>query len=142
METTKPTAEELVKRAGAAQAPQGMKLEEWNPLENIPTASIGKEIQAGAVLRGYFEGLERAVSAKFTNSQERDPATGLPVQYLFTMKLVSGDKLGIWSTAELKTIAEKLAVGDFLEIKYTGKGKNAQGRDQHFFEYKKGVVTQ
>jgi len=130
----------LLKDAGTV--PAGVVLEKWNPMENVPTAAIGKDILPGMVIAGYFEGTQRAVSAKFQNSQERDAETGLPVQYLHVFRLAkTGKKLGIWSTGELKQICEKLSLNELVRITYDGKRENAQGRQQHFFNYEKVKVA-
>lgn len=139
MEDNNINAEELLN--AASEAPRGADLEDYNPLESIPTLAVGKEIKAGQVINGYFEMTERIVSAKFKNSQERDPASGLPVQYRQIFRLTNGQKLAIWTTGELSLVCEKLQPGELISITYKGKGVNAQGRDQHFFEYKKMKPT-
>lgn len=121
----------------AAQVPTGAKLVEYNPLENIPTLAVGDEIKPGTTLNGHYEGTDRICSVKFTNAQERDSQTGLPVQYLHKLRLLDGTVIGIWRTGELKAVFDRMAVGEFISLNYKGKGKNAKGQDQHFFEYKR-----
>lgn len=121
----------------AAQVPSGAKLVEYNPLENIPTLSVGDEIQPGMTLNGHYDGTDRVCSVKFTHAQERDAQTGLPVQYLHKLRLLDGTVIGIWRTGELKAVFDRMAVGEFISLTYKGKGTNAKGLAQHFFEYKK-----
>lgn len=121
----------------ASAVPSGAKLVEYNPLENIPTLAVGDDIKEGMTLNGYFDGTEVIKSAKFTNSQERDTVTGLPIQRLHKLRLLDGTVIGIWNTGELKAVFEKLPVGEFISLTYKGKGTNAQGRAQHFFDYKR-----
>jgi hypothetical protein len=128
--------------AKAAQAPQGIETEEYNPMENIPTIAVGKQWAEKQTINGYFVETQRCTSAKFTNAKERDPATGLGVQFLHVFRLASGDKLGVWSTGELANVCEKLKANEFISITYKGKGTNAQGRQQHFFEYRKAKSAQ
>jgi len=136
----KDEVQELLAQAG--QRPGNASFEEFNPLENLPTATIGKDIQPGMVITGTFMRTERATSAKFKFATEKDPVSGLPVQYIHVLKLANGSELGIWSVGELKAVFDKLPVGDLIEITYTGKGENAKGQQQHFFEYKRGAVKQ
>jgi hypothetical protein len=120
----------------AAQVPAGANLVEYNPLENIPTLSVGEDIVPNTTINGYYEGTERIASPKFTHAKERDER-GVPCQYLHKMKLLDGTIVGIWSTGELKAVFDRMAVGEFLSLKYLEKGVNAKGQAQHFFEYKK-----
>lgn len=133
-EQQKPSVADVLR--AASQAPAGLALESFDPLENIPTLTVGDEgdIKKGMVVTGYFEATERISSHKFTYATERDE-NGVPVQLLHVLRTVSGTKLGIWSTGELKAAFAKLNVGELISIKYNGKAKNAKGQDQHMFEY-------
>jgi hypothetical protein len=129
----------LLKKAG--QAPAGVRMEEFNPLENIPTASVGEEIQPGMTITGYFKETQRIASNKFKFATEKDER-GVPVQLLHVFRLVSGDMLGIWNSGELKLLCSRLAPDELVSLTYKGKGINGNGQQQHFFEYKKAVPGQ
>jgi hypothetical protein len=129
--------QEALKSAQAA--PAGVKTEDWNPMEDIPTVSAGGQWAQGTTLKGHFLETQRLVSNKFDNSKEIDPVTGKKVGYRHILKLADGKKLGIWTSGELKMTFEKVNPGEYIEITYVGKGKNSQNQDQHFFKYKKGA---
>lgn len=137
-ETTTVNAADLLKRAG--EVPKDMVLEENNPLESIPTLGVGKEIVAGTVLAGWYEGTETITSNKFKKAQKKSPE-GIPQQDRHILRLVSGEKLAIWNTGGLGLFFGKREVGDFVRVKYTGKGENEQGNDQHFFDFEVGRKT-
>lgn len=126
----------------AAQTPAGVQLETFDPLENIPTLSVGDDgdIKKGQVVTGYFQGTERISSHKFTMSNERDE-NGTPVQLLHVLQAVNGTRFGIWSTGELRAAFGKMSVGELISIKYNGKAKNQKGQDQHMFEYLRPKAT-
>ncbi len=128
---------DLLKKAGAV--PQGLvgKVEEFDPMESIPTLRVGGDFAKDMVIGGYFESTEELASVKFTKSQTRNEA-GVPTSFRHVLRIGSptGDRLAIWSTGELKMVFSKLLPGDFIQLTYKGKGKNAANNDQHFFEYK------
>ena len=134
MENNQDTAA-LLREAG--QMPSGTAMEDFNPLEQIPTLAIGKDIVTGQKIVGRFVETQRLTSAKFIHSQETDPTTGLKVQYLHVFELLNKKRIGIWSTGELYAVCEKLAAGELIAITYKGKGTNAKGQAQHFFEYQR-----
>jgi hypothetical protein len=115
----------------------GMKAQDYDPMESIPTLSVGEgnDILPGQLLVGTFVETDRLVSAKFKNSQEKDVETGLPVQYRHV--LINGDtKFAIWNCGELKQIFKKIAKGTYVELTYIGKGENFKGQQQHNFKVK------
>jgi len=130
----KQTVAEVLK--SASQKPSGVQLEKFDPLENIPTLTVGDDgdITTGMVLTGRFVSSDRISSPKFNMSKERDE-NGVTVQYLHVLEALDGSRFGIWSTGELKAAFAKLQAGELISIKYNGKGKNAKGQDQHMFEY-------
>lgn len=132
---------DLLKKATAA--PTGKKLETWNPMENIPTLAVGDDFKQGMTISGWFEETQLIASPKFTHSQEKNEA-GVPVQRRHVLRIGSptGDRLGIWNCGELRVGFEKLTPGTFVAITYKGKGKNAKGQDQHFFEFQREPVVQ
>lgn len=140
METNKGVSADLLKQAG--QLPQGVAVEDYNPMENIPTVAVGEEFTAGMTLAGYFEETQIIASKNFKYSQEKN-ADGLPIQRRHVLRVgsPSGERLGIWSTGELRNTFEKLQPGQFIAITYKGKGENAKGQQQHFFEYKRGATN-
>lgn len=126
---------ELLKRASVI--PQGMKTTEYNPTENLPTLGVGTDIVPGSVLAGFFEGTETITSPKFKKTVKKS-AEGIPQQDLHVLRLTSGEKLGIWSVAALQLFFSKRTPGEFVVVKYTGKGINESGNSQHFFEFEIG----
>lgn len=134
-ETTTVNAADLLKRA--SEVPKDMVMEENNPLEAIPTLGVGREIVPNTVIAGYYEGTETLTSVKFKKAQKKSPE-GIPQQDRHILRLVNGDKLAIWNTGGLSLFFSKREIGEFVRIKYTGKGTNEQGNDQHFFEFEVG----
>lgn len=122
----------LASATKAASAP----LQEWNPLEDVPTLTVGEDLKAGMTINGYFVETQRISSPKFTYSQERDE-NGVTVAYRHVIRTEDGHKLGIWSTGELRLAFERLVPNDFISLTYKGKGTNAKGQSQHFFEYRR-----
>lgn len=124
----------------AAAAPiAGVEMREFNPLENIPSLSVGSDIKEGMTISGVYLGTERIISHKFKSST-RDQLTGKPVQLLHKLRISDGSTVGIWSTGELRVVFERVKVNTVVALTYNGKGKNAKGDDQHFFEYQIGEL--
>lgn len=139
MENTNDVAA-ILKNAGAL--PQGAVFEEFDPLENIPTVAVGDDWKEGVTITGYFEGTQTIASPKFKHAKDRN-ANGVPVNYLHVFRVAAtNQKLGIWTTGELRLVCEKLNIGELVSITYKGKGTNTSGSAQHFFTYKKGRINQ
>ncbi len=131
----KPVPADLLKRAG--QLPANVRLEQYNPMENIPTIAVGEEFLEGATVVGYYDETQVIASPKFKFSRTKN-AEGVPTQKRHVLRIgspTSAEKLGIWSTGELANTFDKLAKGDLISIKYLRKGENGAGNQQHFFEY-------
>ena len=129
--------------AKATALPGNIRLEAFDPMENIPTLGVGAGIEPGMTISGYFAGTEVVASPKFTYSQTRNEA-GIPTQLRHRLRVgtPTGPMIGIWNAGELKVGFEKLREGDFVSLTYKGKGKNAKGQDQHNFEWKKALPTE
>lgn len=133
------TAETAELLAELKQAPEGVTLVDWNPMESIPTLSVGKEITPGTVLNCVFLRTEIMASVKFTHSKTRN-AEGVPTQPRHVFKSTKTGKLfAIWNTGELKMVCDKLVEGDIISLTYVEKGMNTKGQAQHFFEYQKAA---
>jgi len=132
--TAQPVPADLLKRASAL--PSNVRLEQYNPLENIPTIAVGEEFTEGMTVVGYFEETQVIASPKFKHSRVKN-AEGVPTQKRHVLRIGSptGEKLAIWSTGELAMAFDKLAKGDLISVKYLRKGENSSGNQQHFFEY-------
>ena len=122
----------------AATVPGDVQLEAYNPMEAIPTVAVGDDFKEGMTLAGYYEETQEIASPKFKFSQTRNEK-GVPTQLRHVLRIGSptGQRLGIWTTGELRNTFEKLPVGSFIAITYKGKGLNANNQQQHFFEYKR-----
>lgn len=129
---------DLLKRASAL--PPEVVVEQYNPMENIPTLAVGEELKAGMTLAGWYEETQLIESMKFRFAQRKGP-NGKPAQLRHILRIGSptGERLGIWSTGELANTFDKLQPGTFIAITYKGKGLNANNQEQHFFEYKREV---
>lgn len=136
--TEQPAADVGALLNAARQSPVGATLVDYNPMDKIPTLSIGEEITPGTVLNGSCDGTDIIASVKFIHSKERNES-GVPVQRLHRLRLLDGTVVGLWSTGELRAVWDKLAMGEFISIKYIEKGVNAKGQQQHFFEFKKSA---
>jgi hypothetical protein len=125
----------------ASQMPKGVKLEEFNPFENIPTLIVGNDFTEGMTVAGYFDASEWVASAKFAKYSKTKNEEGTPTRLRHVLRIGSptGNRLGIWTTGELGKAFEKLVPGDLISITYKGKGENAKGDEQHFFEMKRPV---
>ena len=132
---------DLLKRAG--QIPSNVKTEDWDPMETIPTLAVGKDFEEGMTVSGYFEETQILASPKFKYATEKN-AAGVPIQRRHILRVGSptGERLGIWNCGELRAIFEKLTAGTFVALTYKGKGTNAKGQDQHFFEVKRELPAQ
>lgn len=121
--------------AKATAMPQGVQLEAYNPMENIPTLGVGLELTEGMTVSGYFEETQTISSPKFIHSKTVD-ANGVKTQLRHVLRIGSptGERLAIWNCGELKAAFDKLAPGSFISIKYLRKGVNAKNQPQHFFE--------
>jgi hypothetical protein len=130
---------DLLKQASVL--PTNLKVEEFNPMENIPTLAVGEEFKAGMTVAGWFEETQLIASPKFKFSQERNEK-GVPVQRRHVLRIGSptGPRLGIWTTGELTNTFEKLQPLTFIAITYKGKGMNSNNQQQHFFEYKRELA--
>ncbi len=124
----------------ASQVPNNVKVESFNPMEDIPTLGVGEELEKGMTISGYFEATEELASTKFKFSQTRN-AQGVPTQLRHILRVGSptGKRIAIWSTGELRNAFSKLTAGDFIAVTYKGKGLNANQQEQHFFDYQRGV---
>ncbi len=133
---------DLLKRATAK--PAGKRLEDYNPMENIPTISVGAEgeFEPGMTITGYYEGTEVLASPKFVHSKEVNDK-GVPTQLRHILRIGSptGERLGIWNCGELKVGFEKIQVGTLISLTYLKKGLNAKNQQQHFFKWQKEVVA-
>lgn len=126
----------------AAQIPQDVKVEEYNPMETIPTLAVGDDFTAGMTVAGFYEETQVIASPKFIHSKERNEK-GVPVQRRHVLRIGSrvGERLAIWTTGELGVAFEKLDPGTFIAVTYKGKGENAKGQQQHMFELKRTAAT-
>lgn len=126
--------------AQALRMPTGVQLEDYNPLENIPTLAVGEDFKEGMTVTGYVEETQVIASQKFTFSKERNEK-GVPTQLRHVLRIGSptGPRLGIWTTGELRVAFEKLSPGTLISILYKGKGMNGNNQQQHFFEMKRGA---
>lgn len=97
----------------------------WNPMEHYPKYGIGKEIVAGTTITAYYVGNDVLGEDKI-------------VVHCFRTK-DTGKLFGIWSVAALANMTSKLDSGELVSITYTGKGENSAGRQQHFFEFQRGL---
>lgn len=124
----------------ASSIPSGVQTEDYNPVESVPTLTVGKDFEKGMTVAGYYESTEAIASPKFTYAKDRNEA-GVPVNYRHVLRIgsPSGKRLAIWTCGELRTAFEKLSPGSFIAITYNGKGKNDKGQDQHFFDMKRSV---
>lgn len=112
----------------ASYVPDTVTLEENNPIENVPTVSVGKEIQKGTVIAGYYD-----------SSREVETKRGKSM--IHTLRLAkNGSKLAVWGKASLNLFFSKRQAGEFVKFTYTGLGKNEEGNDQHFFEFEVGTA--
>jgi hypothetical protein len=151
MEGTEQTTENTVDMAAllsaAATTPKGKTLKKFNPMESIPTLSVGideqgeGDIKPGQLIVGTYLRTERISSPKFVHSKEVDEK-GVKVQYRHVLRLTNGQIMAIWSVGELKMIfksqwneAGKLSEGTLLSLKYIKRGLNSKQQKQHFFEY-------
>lgn len=132
-EEAKGVPADLLKRASAV--PAGVKTQEYNPMEAVPTLTVGKDFSAGMTIAGYFDENEVIASHKFKYSKTMNEE-GVPTSTRHVIRVGSptGEKLAIWSCGELRLAFEKINRGDFISIKYLKKGLNSKGEDQHFFE--------
>lgn len=130
---------DLLRQAQAM--PAGVTLEDYNPMENIPTLSVGADFSEGMTVTGFFEETQVIASPKFIHSKTKN-ADGVPTQLRHVLRIGSptGDRLGIWNCGELKFTFEKLTPGQLISITYKGKGENTKGQPQHFFEFKRPVA--
>lgn len=140
MEKEKGTLEGLLSKAGAI--PEGVTVEDFNPLENIPTLTLGEDFVDGQTVAGWFEETQVLASHKFKFSQEKN-AEGVPTSRRHVLRIGSptGERLAIWSSGELRNTFEKVQPGQFIAITYKGKGMNANNQQQHFFDYKRGAAN-
>lgn len=140
MEQNKGVPADLLKRAGAV--PSGVTVEEFNPMDVIPTVAVGEEFAEGMTIAGWYEETQVIASKKFTYSKEVNEK-GIPTQKRHVLRVGSptGDRLAIWTCGELRNTFEKLQPGQFIALTYKGKGVNANGQQQHFFEYKRGAAN-
>lgn len=124
----------------ASTMPKNEVVETFNPLEKIPTLTVGQDFAVGMTIAGWVDETQTLASHKFKFSQKRN-AEGVPTSLRHVLRIGSptGEKLGIWSCGELKLAFEKLPAGTFIAITYKGKGENASGQEQHFFEFKRGA---
>lgn len=129
---------DLLKRA--AVVPTEVRVEEFNPMENIPTLAVGEELKAGMTIAGWYEETQLIESLKFKFATRKGP-NGKPAQLRHVLRIGSptGDRLGIWTTGELANTFDKLQPGTFIAITYKGLGVNSNNQQQHFFEYKREV---
>lgn len=127
--------------ARASQMPANVKVEAFDPMEKIPTLTVGDDWQPGQTIGGYFDAVEVLASKKFTYSKKLN-ADGIPTSERIVLRLGSptGDRLAIWGTAELLNVASKLRRGEFIQITYKEKGTNSNNQAQHFFEYKRELA--
>lgn len=114
----------------------GMKALDYDPMESIPTLSVGDEgdIITDQLIAGIFLETERLSSPKFTHSKEVDE-NGVKVQYRHVL-LNGKTKFAIWNCGELKQIFSKIVKGTYVELTYLGKGTNSKGQQQHNFRVK------
>jgi len=116
----------------AGKADQGKRLEDYNPLETIPTLGVG-DLSVGQVLCGTFVMSEVIASPKFKYAREKNDK-GVPIQTRHVLEN-GGKKFGIWSVGELKLIFGKLTPGTYVALTYNGLGE-VNGNDQHRFSCK------
>ena len=120
--------------------PSGATMVEFNPMETIPTLAIGEDIVEGQSINARYVRTDVRASVKFVHSKTRN-ADGVPTQLLHIFRSTSGNLFGIWSTGELKNVCEKLQPEELVSLTYKGKGQNAKGQQQHFFDYKRQQVA-
>lgn len=130
---------DLLKQAG--MLPSNLTVEEFNPMENIPTLAVGDDFKPGMTIAGWYEETQLIESNKFVHAREKGP-TGKPAQRRHVLRVGSptGTRLGIWTTGELRNTFDKLTPGQFIAITYKEKGVNSNGQAQHFFTYKRGAA--
>lgn len=124
----------------ASTIPRDVRVESYNPMENIPTLTVGGDFEEGATVAGYFEETQILASHKFKFSTTKN-AEGVPTSLRHVLRVGSptGPRLGIWSCGELRMAFEKLTPGSFISITYKGKGENSKGQSQHFFELQRSA---
>lgn len=132
---------DLLKQATSIPKDVG-NLEAYNPMENIPTLTVGGDFAEGMTVAGYVEETQILASPKFKFSNTKNEK-GVPTSLRHVLRVGSptGPRLGIWSCGELRVAFEKLTPGTFISITYKGKGENAKGQDQHFFELQRQAPT-
>ncbi len=118
---------EILGYAGKAQ--KGKRMEEFNPLETVPTLGVG-DLGVGQLICGTFVGNEVIASNKFKYAREKNEA-GVPVQTRHVLEN-DGKKYAIWSVGELRLIFSKILPGQYVEITYKGLGE-VNGAEQHRF---------
>lgn len=125
----------------AAKTPKGLVVEEFNPSERYPRVAVGDGFDVGQTISGYFDTTLTVASAKFKYGEGKNEQ-GLNTKSLHVLRIGSptGPRLGIWGVTDLNNALDGLAQGTFISITYKGKGENAQGNSQHFFEYKRQVT--
>lgn len=128
--------------AQAMQMPAGVQVEDWNPMETIPTLRVGDDFKEGMTVAGFFEETQELASVKFTKSKTKN-AAGVPTSFRHVLRIgsLTGPRLAVWSGGELKVAFEKTTPGTFISLTYKGKGVNAKGNDQHFFDIKRQIPT-
>lgn len=131
---------DLLARAMAAGVPNGVTLQEVDPMENVPTIGLGKGWAPGQTLSGYFEESQTAASPKFKSQTHNEKGTPTKLIHVLRIGEPNGPRLGIWDTAALKAFFANVHPGTFVQVTYLEKGVNGSGQAQHFFKFKKGAA--
>lgn len=117
---------DLLKRAGTLPA-NAPAMAEVNPFEREPRLRIGKEFTVGMTVIGYFAENKIVQTPKSKYAEET-------IVHVLRIGSPTGDKLGIWTVAELEAFFENMAPGTLVSIHYKSKGVNADDNDQHYFK--------
>jgi hypothetical protein len=130
--------EALLKKASTT--PQGVKVEEFNPTDRIPSVAVGEEFTPGMTIEGWYDETLPISSPKFRYGEESEkPGEKMKRLHVLRIGSPTGERLGIWSVANLRIAFEQLQPGTFISITYKGRGQNAKGQQEHFFEYKRQI---
>lgn len=116
----------------ATKAPKE-ELTQVNPFERPPLLKVGKDWTEGMTLSGYYA--ETIIIPTPKSKYAKESAA-----HILRVGSPTGRKLGIWSVGELGAFFEGMQPGTLVSITYKSKGVNADGNNQHFFEFRRGGV--
>ncbi len=126
---------DLLKKAAILPANAG-QMTEVNPFEREPRLRIGEDPEKanflpGMTIVGYYAGNKTVQTPKSKYAKET-------IVHLLRIGSPTGDKLGIWTVAELEAFFENMPLGTLVTISYKSKGVNADGNAQHYFKLERG----